>query len=465
MELQTLTPSHSRKVDHVLIAGRTRGDVKLAQRAASLLQQEIISGRFGNGHSLGTAAEIRARYNLGRAAFREAVGILELRGVARLRPGPGGGVVVAEPDFDSLVNLTLLYLYATPLGVRELVEAERAILSAVVQRLLGMFDQLEPSKLPSNWSQGGFPRFLARAIGNPAIELAVEFVERVREACMTPLAVRSDLEKRLWQAVCLGQDAAALSALDGYLATRAHCSADIASSLKDYSKSGPGSGKSAYRLALRLLQEIVNQPNEWTDTLGSEGAMADRFNASADIVRQAVRLIEDLEVVEPRRGRNGGVLLRTPDTASIASLIPHLLAKQQLSVSTCFEAAGLLNVEIVRLAAIRTKDKGCSQDAEPSDETADPWAMILLDRRIQAYAGNALLASIERGLLLYSCFVEPPNPAAPVPMEKMMTLSQEILRAIEDSDVERASAALQERFQLMSLRFTDLVRFKALQLS
>lgn len=213
-------------------------------------------------------------------------------------------------------------------------------------------------------------------------------------------------------------------------------------------------GKSAYRLALRMLQIIVEHPEEWASSLGSEAAMCLRFGANGEIVRQAVRLIEDLEVVAPRRGRNGGIMLRRPGTASIASLLPHLLAKKRLPVSQCFEAAALLNVEIARLAAMRAKSRPLAKAPETPDDEVDAWGMILLDRRVQAFAGNPLLASIERGLLFYSCVVEPPGPVECVPLEKMVELSQSILRAIEDADVERAEAISHERFEFMSLRFS-----------
>lgn len=466
MALQQQNPVSSLRIDHALVAGRTREGIKLAQRAAVLLQQEIIFGGLESGRSLGTAAEIRSRHNLGRWAFREAVGILELRGVARLRPGPGGGVVVAEPDLGDLVNLTLLYLYATPEGLRELMEAGRTVLATVVKKLLHMPANADLAEWRADNEPAGFARFLARQTGNAAIELAVEFVESVTESCLADLGGKTndDLKIRLWRAIREREREAALAILDQYIAERERSAMASGLKLGDLSKHGGGTGKSAYRLALRMLHEIVEHPEDWASSLGSEAAMCLRFNANGEIVRQAVRLIEDLEVVAPRRGRNGGIMLRTPGTASISSLLPHLMAKKVLPVSECFEAAGLLNVEIARLAAMRAKDPPNGDDPDVPDDGPDDgpdaWGMILLDRRIQAYARNPLLASIERGLLLYSCVVEPPSPMERVPLEKMMELSQSILHAIEDADVERAGAVSHERFEFMSLRFSapDYVR-------
>ncbi|EIZ79542.1 GntR family transcriptional regulator [Novosphingobium sp. Rr 2-17] len=458
MALQEQKPLDAMRLDHALIAGRSLEGVKLAHRAAVLMQQEIIFGRLQSGRSLGTATEIRSRYNLGRWAFREAIGILELRGVARLRPGPGGGVVVAEPNLADLVDLTLLYLYVTPNGIRELVEAEQVVLTAVVKKL----SHAPVAPEPRNAWQGGqtsgdFAGFLARQTGNAAMQLAVEFLQSVRKACtVDPHAEKSspELERDLCDSIGQANSAAALLNLKRYLTQNSRSTLDIEVSLAALSKHNGGTGKSAHRIALRMLQELVERPEEWAGSLGSESAMCVKFGAIGEIVRQAVRLIEDLEVVAPRRGRNGGIMLRTPGTASIASLIPHLLAKQEVPVSECFEAASLLNVEIARLAATRAKNHP-REDVPDTLDRLDAWGMILLDRRIQTYAGNPLLAGIERGLLLYSCVVEPPSPTEQVPLKKMVRLSQSILDAIEDSDVERAGAVSRERFAFMSLRFSS----------
>ncbi len=203
-----------------------------------------------------------------------------------------------------------------------------------------------------------------------------------------------------------------------------------------------------------MLRAIVENPQDAEVSLGSEAEIGMRFDANGEMVRQAVRLLEDLEVVAPQRGRSGGILLRAPDTVSISSLLPHVLARHHLAVSDCYEVAGMLSVELARLAASKAKEPPQNPTQVGLAEADDAWKMILIDRRIQDYAKNPLLASLERGLLLYSCVIAPPYSAENVPLKEMLKLSQAILRGVERSDPVEAESAARTRYTLMSLRFS-----------
>lgn len=451
MATQPMHSTQSAGVDLIELSGRANEEFKLAHRVAVMLQHQIISDGLKGGCSLGTAADIRARYKVGRWAFREALGILELRGVARLRSGPGGGVIVTEPDLVDLVDLTLLYLYANRSGPQEISGLRRSVLTAVVRQLL---DKLPPKSEPVVIERdAGSPVFLARQTRNKALQLALDFVESVRAACAThELAEDEDegLQQALWIAICRGEKSQALLRLEDYLVVTEGRLAESWNRRPALSARKTGSGKLAYRLALQMMADVVEHSDIPGNTFGSEMEIGIRFNANGEIVRQAIRLIEDLGLFTPRRGRNGGVVLRAPDTASIATVIPHLLAKMRVSLAACFEAGRYLEDEIARLAALHVKEARQPMSKCVIDDKLSFSSAIKISQKIQALAASPLLLSIERAMGFYSYSMGPPPEDGPLATVRIVSLSQRVLDAVEKGDVEGASAANRERFDMIA---------------
>lgn len=87
------------------------------QKTAMLLAQRIVAdiNRRGNtvGDRLPPERVMLEEYAVGRGTLRESLRFLELQGVISLKPGPGGGPVVQQPDATSLAtSLTLLLQFA-----------------------------------------------------------------------------------------------------------------------------------------------------------------------------------------------------------------------------------------------------------------------------------------------------------------------------------------------------------------
>ena len=58
----------------------------------------------------GTEADLLGRYEVSRSVLREAVRLLEYHTVARMRRGPGGGLIITEPQPDAIIDTIALYL-------------------------------------------------------------------------------------------------------------------------------------------------------------------------------------------------------------------------------------------------------------------------------------------------------------------------------------------------------------------
>lgn len=101
---------------HIDTTPRQQGPGLPPKRATMIAQRIVLAIREGKlvaGDPLPGEKEMLAAYGVGRNTLREALRVLELQGVIVLRPGRGGGPVVARPDSRHLAStLALLMQFA-----------------------------------------------------------------------------------------------------------------------------------------------------------------------------------------------------------------------------------------------------------------------------------------------------------------------------------------------------------------
>ncbi|WP_019927444.1 FadR/GntR family transcriptional regulator [Nocardia sp. BMG111209] len=83
---------------------------KLAEVLASRIHDDIAARGWPVGTVVGSETDLVTRYGISRPALREAVRLLEYHSVARMRPGPGGGLIVTEPEPQASVDTIALLL-------------------------------------------------------------------------------------------------------------------------------------------------------------------------------------------------------------------------------------------------------------------------------------------------------------------------------------------------------------------
>jgi DNA-binding FadR family transcriptional regulator len=112
---------------------------KLAEMLAATVGDDIAASGRPVGSVFGTETALLDRYRVSRAVFREAVRLLEYHSLARMRRGPGGGLVIAEPAAQASIDTIALYLqYRDPSRedlrcVRDAIEIDNV--AKVVKRL------------------------------------------------------------------------------------------------------------------------------------------------------------------------------------------------------------------------------------------------------------------------------------------------------------------------------------------
>ncbi len=96
-------------------------------KTAMLVAQRIVADINERGNMVGDRLPperlMLEKYDVGRGTLRESLRFLELQGVITLKPGPGGGPVVVQPDASSLATSLTLLLQFSNAPFRTIAEA------------------------------------------------------------------------------------------------------------------------------------------------------------------------------------------------------------------------------------------------------------------------------------------------------------------------------------------------------
>ena len=304
--------------ERIYVASTQAGDTssRLAEELARRIEDDIAAKNLPVGGALGSLRELSERYSVGRSVVREAVGLLERRGLGRLRPGPCGGFILATPQPQAIGEQLADYFRATGITLRQLQDAREAIDSM-------------------------------------AARLAV--VEKPPEAAVLRLFVEC------------------LDSLSRDFA-RADMRGEPETSKQEGSPRTPPAGTLSAAIARELAAEIVRSGSAGA-RLGSEWDLCERFNVSRLTLRQAIRLLQDGGLVECRRGRGNGLVVRDRRASGAIRLVLAYLIGGKLDPMTAGTLLFQLNCFVPALAVSRA-DAGQRQQLEAAltrVESCDPF--------------------------------------------------------------------------------------------
>jgi len=243
----TLSESHAESVtawlqDHhrPAVDPRTRPDRdaphgKLAEVLAAAIRDDIASSGWRVGEVLGTEVVLLERYRVSRSVLREAVRLLEYHAVATTRRGPGGGLVVAEPQAQASIDTIALYLqYRQPRRedlsmIRDAIEIDNVAkvvrrrddpeVRAFLERHRSLIEEAGDDPRTAGVEEFLFHTGLATLAGNAVLELflriLVELFRRHWASTDQPIPSASDLvdvrhaHLRIIEAIAHGDDSLA----------------------------------------------------------------------------------------------------------------------------------------------------------------------------------------------------------------------------------------------------------------
>lgn len=210
------------------------------QKSALLVAQRIVRDierqGLGPGEMLPPERSMMDEYAIGRGTLRESLRFLELQGVLRLRPGPGGGPVIQKPSADTLATTLALMLQLDGARHRVVAESRCALepqvahlaaqqigagpLAALLETLTVMEAGADDPAAHLD-SDRDFHRIIGWASGNSLLGFLVEALTRFEaEPADQPLRRRRQVLKAhrlIYQALAAGDPVAASEAMREHL--------------------------------------------------------------------------------------------------------------------------------------------------------------------------------------------------------------------------------------------------------
>jgi DNA-binding FadR family transcriptional regulator len=403
-------------------------------RLAERLARDVLDGQSVPGTVIASEQELRVSHDAGRAVFRQAVRILEERGVAYMRRGHGGGLVVAEPNPDFVARSLSIVAESLTRDVTELAALPAAVDSHLflytaprlspercdeVRRLARRLDRTTEAQFQRMGGHRQLHRAIYTASGEPAVILAHRTTMEYG-IDIIPYSVNVNAESARGEAWRITYDTAEAVIADDtprMFDCRRRLFEMLQASWPNWSEierdprlapkvgdiSRPefhGASSRAERLTREILREI--RLMGWTagERLGGGAELMARYGASTNILRQAVRMLEEHSAVEVVRGRKGGLFVATPNRQRA---VAGALAFLRRSGAAPADVRALL----MRLA-LEGLDRTAAFDPARLDGDRDPRRMVSFNQLCELIAASC-------GSPVVELFVEILLPFAPEP--------------------------------------------------
>ncbi|WP_368503569.1 FadR/GntR family transcriptional regulator [Alkalihalophilus sp. As8PL] len=166
----------------------------------------------------------------------------------------------------------------------------------------------------------------------------------------------------------------------------------------------------------KVYIEIINKINEIMkednlsqgDRLPSERELSDRLNVGRSSVREALRALELLDLIETRRGE--GTFLKPANSHRLVSIILSFLLKDESAKQDLTETRRIVELEATRLALGRMNQQTLDRLEELIYQSKEEWKHgdfpvdedYLFHKTIVEACGNRLLLNIWISLVEYN---------------------------------------------------------------
>ncbi len=379
---------------------------RLAFRVAHQIQDDIIEAGWPLNHVLGSEAALAQRYHVGRDALRESIRILGLRDIARMRRGPGGGLVVTAPSQWLVV----------------------AAFGDLCRRLGVTRSQIDSARTILDFADRGIARVTPGDDGVRELQQQLQQDGSLPPACSAaPLPTTRHLVIDLFSA-CLDE----LLAPEDQRAAIAHNLINLAPNPR------------GVRLVQTILKDVARAASADGLRFGSEDDLCERYGASKPVLRQALRILQARGLLQSQPGRGGGIMLSTPSPDAVIDLAVTYLCSLRFDRRDTRVPLYLLGKAARQLAATRLmrerEDQLQRLQACISDLDEHNFAQPLR-WEIDAI-GNPIIEIFIRCMIVYNAMTMPAVSLCPdAAVQQFRNSLAERIDAIRRGDLRTADAA------------------------
>ena len=447
----------------------------MAASVADAIVQDVVALGWPEGEVIGSEPELLERYGVSRAVFREAVRLVEHKEVARMRRGPGGGLVVTTPTVESVMDAVAVYLFYVGANVEEVFEA-RLVLEEFVTELapsrLGETEVVALRELLAREREGkahGYRELhalLARLTLNPALEFFVDLMNRVSTLFMSDPSL---LERSTISASAHAHVAIAESVLAGDEGLARHRMRKHLDAEADYLRSNarteivlprPDEGqKRGQVVAFSILQDIAEAGWPVGTLLGSERDLMDRYRVSRAVLREAVRVLEHHQAARMRRGPGGGLFVARPGVAATTEAVALHLHRLSITPAQLFEVRAAIEIAVLERGVQRlgAEDEAALRRALEAERAATPEELRELAHGVHAIlanaSGNRVLELLALVLLRLTRIHQGPTARTKIDKATAADLArvhERIVEAVVDGDLELARLRMRKHLHALA---------------
>jgi len=205
-----------------------------------------------------------------------------------------------------------------------------------------------------------------------------------------------------------------------------------------------------YEQVADTLEQLIVRSDDTIKKLPSEQELSGRFNVSRTVIREALKVLKERGLIDPRNG--GGSYISRPNTDNISSVLNRIITMDNISNDDLHNMRLILETAAGRLAAVHIKNEEMEHLEYILKQMLD--TTLPLEQRISYDADFHTTIARASGNMLVGMFVEVmtillkkymiKGVSGPSGMKRTSAQHRNVLEALKSRDPLAAETAIEE---------------------